>query len=214
MGQQKTLEDFFKYFPLQTTKKGVILLDPFNRPSGIYHLTEGYVRQFSISEQGKELTIHIYGPRTHFPMFWAYNLFPNRHYFQAITELQFHIVPKEAILSFFKTHPEVSIEFIKRLLTGIDGLTKRLEVNAFGDAQTKVISVLSYLAVHFGKQEGSHVHFHERFTHEQIATMTGLSREHVSLELEKLVTDRLIEFKNHRITLLDFQELTTKLPFS
>lgn len=208
------IEVFFSQFPQKELKKRIVLLDPFVRPSGIYYLHEGFVRQYSISENGKELTIHVYGPGSHFPMLWALQGAPNRHHFQTMTAVKVAVASKESVLSFFKTHPESSLEFMRRLLLGIDGLTKRLEVNAFGSAYVKVISVLVYLSNHFGVKKGLSVVFQRQFTHEEIATISGLTREHVSLELEKLQEQKLITITNHQITILKNDTLISQLPFN
>lgn len=207
-------DDFFRSFPLHSIKKGIVLFDPFQRPSGLYYLIEGYVRQYSLSEEGKELTIHIYTPHTQFPLFWLLAAHANRFYFQTMTPIICTIIPRKQALEFFEKNPSISLEVTKNILQGMDGLIKRIELDAFHNARTKVISTLLYLGTHFGTTSGSEIRIHEHFTHEKIASLIGITREHVSLELETLQKEKRIIQQNHEIIIPNINLLTSEYHYS
>ena len=81
----------------------------------------------------------------------------------------------------------------KRLVSGISGLSKRIEILNFENAQGRIISTLTYLKKHFGSKLS--------FTHEELAALTGLSRERVSIEMKKLKDKKLISYTRSIISL-------------
>lgn len=204
-------ENFFSQFKLIRYLQGEVLFSAQDFPPGIFYLKKGFVRQYAISDEGRELTIHIYGPSSHFPMMWALNGIPNRHYFQALTDIEVFLAPKEEVKQFLSRNPQVVFEFTKRLLFGLDGLIRRIESSYFGRAYDRVISILLYLSSHFGEKKGKRVFISHKFTHNDIASMVGITREHVSLEMEKLQNKGLIKYKNRAILIPDLSLLEKEL---
>ncbi len=211
MDTQKKIESFFSQFRLIHYQSGETIFSAQDTPPGIFYIKKGFVRQYSISEQGVELTIHIYGPESHFPMMWGISNLPNRHHFQAVINTDVFLAPKDRVVEYFSTESEVAFEFYKRLLAGLDGLSRRLESITYGKAYHRVISVLIYLANHFGVKKGDKIHIRHRFTHNEIAALVGITREHVSLELEKLEKKNFIQFKDHSIVIPSITKLESEL---
>lgn len=211
---QRKIELFFSQFRLIRYQSGEMLFSAQDRPSGIFYLKRGFVRQYAISEQGAELTIHLYGPGSYFPMMWGLNVTPNRHHFQAMTGVEVFLGPKDKVAEFLGSDSTVALALSKRLLAGLDGLTRRIECMSFGKAYDRVVSVLLYLADHFGVKKGRCLILNHRFTHGDIASMVGITREHVSLEMEKLEKTGLIKYQGHSIQVPDIAKLALSGEFS
>src|ERR1700690_2389559 len=101
----KEFEEFYKQFTKRNYKKGEMLIRADDDPQGIFCLTKGYVRQYSISKTGFELTLHIIRPISYFPMVWAINGAPNVYYFEAITPVEVGRASKEWVISYIKDKP-------------------------------------------------------------------------------------------------------------
>ncbi len=211
MNTQKRIESFFSQFRLVHYQSGETLFSAQDAPPGIFYIKRGFVRQYSISEQGIELTIHMYGPESHLPMMWGLNDIPNRHHFQAVTKVEVFLAPKNQVADLFSAEPQIACEFSKRLLAGLDGLARRIENITYGKAYDRVISVILYLASHFGSRKRQQVSISHRFTHNDIAALVGITREHVSLEIEKLEKKKLIKAKDHSITIPNITKLEAEL---
>lgn len=203
------INSFFSTFKETSIKKDSMLIEADKEPQGVFYIKEGFVREFIDSESGNELTIHIYEKGAHFPMTWAVNGTQNRHYFQALTDIKVNIAPKEKVVEFLKDNPDCLFYFTAKILRGLDGLSRRIEINSFGNARSKVISILLYLAHHFGKKNNQEIILEHKFTHQDIASLTGLSRERVSLEIEKLEKAHIISYLNHAIVISNMDLLET-----
>jgi CRP/FNR family transcriptional regulator, cyclic AMP receptor protein len=90
-------------------------------------------------------------------------------------------------------------------------MAKRIEATAYGDSWARVISVLLYLARHFGEPDGEILLVKIKLTHQQIASFVGVTRERTSIELEKLQKSGLISYKSGVIKIPSVEKLEQEL---
>lgn len=208
---KKRIETFFIQFPEHQFAKGNIILHPEQHVTGASYLKSGYVRSYGISPQGIEITIHIFSPGAYFPMINILNDLPNRYYYEAMTDVTIQTAPKEQMRTFLKEEPEVLFELTSRILAGLDKMTLRIEHLAFAKAYNRLVSVLLYLVRHFGEEKDGKVELKEKFTHRDIASLAGMTRETASREWEKLQKKGLISHENQVIVVNDLQRLRDEM---
>src|SRR5664279_1858657 len=145
-------ETFYKQFTVRNYKKGEMIIRADDDPMGIFCLTKGYVRQYTISKTGFELTLHILKPISYFPMVWAINGTPNAYYFEALTPVEVGRAPRDQVVNFIKDKPTIIFELLSVLIEDYAESLTRIEHLVFSDAYRRVISVLLYIAKHFGEE--------------------------------------------------------------
>jgi len=204
-------EDFYKQFSVRNYKKGETLIRADDDPQGIFCLKKGYVRQYNISKTGYELTLHILKPTSYFPMVWAINGTPNVYFFEALTPVEVWRAPRDEVVNFIKDKPTVIFELMSELVEDYAESLTRIEHLVFSDAYRRVISVLLYIAKHFGEVNKQGIIVHHRFTQQDIATLVGVARETASNELTKLEKKGLIRQINHSIVLDSVSKLELEL---
>src|SRR4030042_6137349 len=146
----KEFEDFYSQFKPRSYKKGEIIIRSDDDPQGIFCLTKGYVRQYIISKAGIELTLQILQPISYFPMVWAINGTPNVYNFEALTDVSVGRAPRDEVVNFIKDKPKIIFELMSELLEDYAESLTRVEHLVFSDAYRRGISVLLYIAKHFG----------------------------------------------------------------
>ena len=72
----------------------------------LYFIYKGYVRLYSISESGQELTLIIFKPKDVFPIRWAV-VNGSPYYCEAITSVEVAKAPRDKFLEFSEKSPEV-----------------------------------------------------------------------------------------------------------
>ena len=87
----------------------------------------------------------------------------------------------------------------------------RIENLVFSDAYRRVISVLLYIAKHFGKPKGNSVIVAHRFTQHDIATLVGVARETASNEMVKLEKKGLVKYIDHSMLFESIKKLNLEL---
>jgi CRP/FNR family transcriptional regulator len=207
----KEFEAFYKQFKIRNYKKGETLIRADDDPQGIFCLTKGYIRQYTISKTGFELTLHILKPISYFPMVWAVNGTPNVYYFEALTPVEVGRAPRDQVVNFIKDKPAVIFELLSELIEDYAESLTRIEHLVFSDAYRRVISVLLYIAEHFGEKRGQGMIINHRFTQQDIATLVGVARETASLELVKLEKKGLIKYIDHSILFESIKKLELEL---
>lgn len=207
----KVFEDFFAQFQLRLYKQGETVIRSDDDPQGFFCLTKGYVRQYTISRTGEELTLHILQPISYFPMVWAFNDTPNAYFYEALTPVEIGRAPRDQVLEFIKDKPDLLFELMKELLDRYEESLTRIEHLVFSDAYRRVISVLLYIAQYFGKKSGSKIVVNHRFTHQDISTLVGVARETVSIEMGKLAEKKLVEFVDRAMIFSNIIKLEQEL---
>ena len=207
----KEFETFYKQFTLRNYKKGEMLIRADDDPQGIFCLKKGYVRQYTISKTGFELTLHILKPFSYFPMVWAINGTPNVYYFEALTPVEVGRAPRDQVVNFIKDKPTIIFELMSELLEDYAETLTRVEHLVFSDAYRRVISILLYIAKHFGEKHGNGIIVRHRFTQQDIATLVGIARETASNEMVKLEKKGLIKRIEHALLFDSIKKLTSEL---
>lgn len=176
-------------------------------PAGVFYLKKGFVRRYTISEEGEELTLIIFKPGDFFPVMWAIKNIPNNEYLEAMTEVEVQRVPRESFLAFLKQYPEVGFEVLGNIVTRLDGILERIKYLVFGNADQKVASILVICGERFGEKKGRTVLIKLALTHQDIASLIGLTRETTSIEIKKLERDGLISHQGRFILIKNMTKL-------
>ena len=202
MGEDEIKKFFEKHLKLSFSKKDVIIRAE-EEPSGVYYLVRGNIRMYSITEDGKELTLNILKPGTYFPAIWAFTDIENDYYFEAINTCEVYKAPKLKLTKFVEENPAVLSDISRRLLRGMNSLIVRVQGLLQEDSYTKVQSVLSYLSGRFGKSDGDgRIIIDLPVTHADIANLGFMARETASIELGKMQKKGIIDYKRKVIRII------------
>lgn len=201
------LNRFFSKFKKISYKKGETILHADEEPRGVFYLTKGYTRIYSLSKNSQELTLIIFKPEDFYPLMWAINNTPNTYYVEAMTPVEFWQAPKEEFIKFIKNNNDVFFELTSRILTRLGGILTRMEYVMFGNAQNKVTSIILICAERFGEKREDGIFIKIPLTHQDLANLIGLTRETVSIEMKKLQRGGLIDYKSKYISIRNAQKL-------
>lgn len=212
-GIQKKLLTFFSKYTVKQYKKGEVLIRQLENPEGLFLLTKGIVRMYSVSEDGEELELNVFKPYSFFPVGWLINSTQNRYYFDAITDAEVYIAPKPQALAFLHQEHEIVFDLLSRMYKGLDGYFMRVGTLLTGAAYYKTIAEIMISARRFG-ESGRGNTFHVKLTHHQIASRTGLSRETVTREIRKLQKKGIVSYEGEQLTIIDISTLEEELSSS
>lgn len=200
----KKVADFFQQFKSQVYKKGEILIRADDNPAGIFYLTEGAVKLYVISNKGDELVLNIFKPVSFFPMNWAINGTQNIYYYEAMTPVLVRKAPKEQVVAFIRSNPDVLFDLMSRIYRGLDGMLMRMSYLMLGNAHARLITELLIQAKRFGKKGEQQNSFVLHVSEKDLAAQAGMTRETVSREMKVLKEKGLIAFEKNKLTIHDF----------
>lgn len=202
---------FSKGQPLAFGKGDVIL---GNEPAlnGVYYINSGYVKIYSISDNGDQYIHIIYGPRDIFPLVWAYlDIQPDSLYYEAISDCVVWRLSREWFTEFATHNIKLSYALSRQLAYQFQVFSDRVDNLEYKKASERVAYRLLFLASRFGTREDGTITIDAPITHEIVANTINLARESVSREIEKLEEQHIIEQFDHRIRILDVPALVGQL---
>lgn len=204
------LEEFFSHYTTVRYDKGERILREYDSPTGVFYIKKGVVRIYLISEEGNELTALLHSPQSILPLRWAITGLANIYNYQAMNAVEMYRAPREAFQEFLKKNPDVCYHVSEQLVQDCSALIYRMQHIVFGNAHSKVASVVLTAAKRFSAQNNSSegVTVEVPFTHQQIADSAGITRETASLEMKKLKEEGLISYKGRSLIVHDMEALT------
>jgi len=204
------IEQFFSKYPRRSYPKGQILVFADESPDHIFYLVKGKVRKYDVSYRGDEVVVNVFKPLTFFPMSWVINRTPNKYFYKTEEETELQIVPADEALEFVKANPDVLLDLLSRMYEGMEGLLGKMVQLMSGTAKSRLIYELIMGCRRFGLQQkdGSY----QLSTSEvDIAARSGLSRETVSREMQKIKEQGLVSVGHSGIVVNDAPALEAAL---
>jgi CRP-like cAMP-binding protein len=208
---REKITNFLKDFKEQKYNKKEIIIKPDDEPEVVYCILEGAVRMYAVSANGEELVINTFKPFAYFPMGWVLNDIVPRHYYEAMDPVVLKKVSKTAFLEFIQANPEVLMELTKRIYYGLEGYFTRMEYLMSGNASARLITELLILGKRFGVTGNNETVVSLKLTEKDLAALTGITRETVSRELNKLKIKGLVSLNKNILTVSDMGLLEREL---
>lgn len=98
---------------------------------------------------------------------------------------------------------QLSLKIYKLIGFRIKKLERRIESLVFKDAKTRIVDFIKELAHEKGKKVGFETMIKNNYTHQDIANLTGTSRQTVTTILNELKEQNLINFDRRRFLIRD-----------
>lgn len=186
------LADLFKSGRQFSYERGDSIIRAGDTPSGIYYLESGWVRVYTLCDNGESNIIMCLFPGEVFPLAWALTGLVRDASFAALAPTTLRRVSKEFFLTQLDKKPVFARAALAMLSTHLVRLTDELENLHFRSARERVAYRLLSLADHFGKPYQEGVLLTIRISNEYIARSTNMTRETASREIGRLTQKRLI----------------------
>jgi len=190
--------------------KGGFIVTQNEKSTSMYLLVKGRVKVSLASPDGKELALAYLEAPTHFGEMSLVDKGPHSADIIAMTDVEVLALDAHDLTRAIQIQPQFALSLIATLSTRLRGTITRLEDMAFRDARHRVIRVLINVATATYESRGIPVI--EGFTHYEIATLAGTSRETASRVISSLAKEGAIATKGRRIVvdLLRVQELVSE----
>jgi len=202
------IEDFFRRFPEHEVSAGEEVLGPVDTLNHIVYLQSGFVRSYVIYPDGRELTLNIFKPGSSFPIPTFLSGKPNLYYFDAITKATIRRAPSAEFKNHISGKTVILMDLLRRLSLGLEGFVLRTHFLLHSDSRQKVASAIYLLFRRFGSPlKAGRYTIDLPQTHQDIANLSGVTRETASLEIGHLEKKKIISRARQITTILNLPEL-------
>lgn len=200
------VSEFFQDYPLVRFGKGQSILRPGDEVAKILHLTEGRVIEYDISPAGNTVIINTFKPGAFFPMSSALNDQKSEYFFDADSPVAARAAPAAHVVEFLEANPEVTLDLLRRVYRGTDGILRRMAHLMGGTAKSRLIYELINAAHRYGEAQPDGA-LRISLSESDIAKRSGLSRETVSRMIAELKSSRLVSVHRSGIEIPQLADL-------
>lgn len=180
-----------------------------NEPSThIYLITNGRVKIGSYTEDGKEILKAILGRGEIFGEMAIAGEERRADFAQAL-DANTSVCPMTVagLQELMKENQALSLRIFKLMGLRLRRVERKLESLVFKDARSRVVDFIREMAEERGQKVGYEMLIKTKFTHKDIASLTGTSRQTVTTILNELKTLNVINFDRRRILVRDMAKL-------
>ena len=210
-GDKKLIANFFAQLRPLRYKKGEIILRPDNLNPGVNFLEKGYIKVYSITEEGNEKLHIIFKPGSLFPLIWVFKNIIRDVYYEAIGEVVLKKSTKEDFVDFIKGDHGAALELVYKMTTTLEAYADRIDELEYIKSYPRIVSSLITFSKHFGKRIGKGILLDVPLTQRDIASSANMTRETASREIELLIKKKIITYRGHSIVIRDMSKLRKEL---
>jgi len=203
------IEEFYSKYPAREWQAGQILVQAHDHPQGVYFISSGGVRQYTIDHRGGEIVVNTFHNPSFFPMSWALNDTQNEYYFETIVDSTLVCAPQAEVLAFIEDNPDVAFDLLHRVYTGLDGLLMRMVHLMSSSAYVRVLYELVIQTKRLKDTKSHNISL--PIKEFELGTYCGLTPETVSREFKKLKQRKLVQVNNNEIIIVDLDLLAAEL---
>lgn len=189
-------------------RKGEFIYFPNEPSSHLYLIAEGRVKIGSYTEDGKEILKAILGAGEIFGELSIAGEERRSDFAQALDPTT-TVCPMtiDDMQELMKENQALSLRIFKLMGLRLKRVERKLELLVFKDARSRVIDFIREMAEEMGQKVGYEMLIKTKFTHKDIASLTGTSRQTVTTILNDLKAQNIINFDRRRILVRDMVKL-------
>jgi CRP/FNR family transcriptional regulator len=181
----KELHQIMAHIILRDFKKNQTILHEEDTSQFMYIIINGKVKVTRVGRDGKEAILSMHGSGE---FFGEVALIDGRTAPAAVLALEnsnVATISKEHFFSLLYTQKKVLENLLKILCSRLREAWRKIEMLTFNDASQRLKMLLNILAETYGERTPKGTVLHVRLIHQDMADMTGLTRETVTRVLDK-----------------------------
>lgn len=194
-----------------TYERGDMIIRAGDLPSGVYYIASGWVKLYSICNDGELNIIMTLFPGDIFPLTWAVTGTLRDFNFAALDTTNVLRIPREQLARAMQADRSVARAALGMLAQHSIRLTDEIENLHYSSARERVAFRLISLAGRFGKLNHGQITIDARISNEYVARSTNMTRETVSRQITRLTEKNLIRNVDGCIVIPDLPALKNEV---
>lgn len=193
---------------MRSAEKGQYIYFPEEPSSSLYFLKEGRVKIGSYSDDGKENILAILKPGEVFGELALTGEGKRNEFAQALDpDVMICAMSMKDMEELMEMKPGLGVKITKLMGFRLKKMERRVNDLIFKDVRTRIIDLIREMAVEDGKPVGDEVLIKHNLTHQDMANLTGTSRQTVTQVLNELKDKGVIYMERKKILVHDMSKL-------
>lgn len=192
---------------MRTVKKGEFIYFPNDVSNKIYFIEMGRVKIGAYSDDGREIIKAVLQSGELFGELGLIGEEKRVDFAQAMESTKLCIMPVNSMKMLMEKSQFFALQITQLLGNKLLRTERRLESLVFKDARSRIIEFLYDLTKENGRRIGYEWLVNKFFTHQEIANLTGTSRQTVTTILNELREENYIYFDRKKLLVRDLKKL-------
>lgn len=188
------LQSYFAQLPVKKYSKGEVIIQQGASPQCAYAVKRGIIKIYNLTVNGEEKSITYSLANEIFPVCWIFSKTKQAlFYYQAYTDCELYVLNKESFEHHLRFNPRFTRALLDKQMNWY--VNSVLQINALEQtkASNKLLHTFRNLCLRFGKDVRTDLVVIEiPLTQQELANLTGLTRETAAAELKKLKQQKVI----------------------
>ena len=199
---QQELEALSDVAFTRTFSKDNVIILAEEEGDTLFILKKGQVKVSIVSEEGREVILSLLGPGSVFGELSLLDGKPRSANVVAIEETELLMLRRVDFLQLIYKTPQIATALLAELATRMRKTDRQIEGLALLDVTSRISDTLLQLATEQGAETTDGVTIESRPTQQELANMSGTTRETVSRVLKRLEGQGYINRNGRKITIL------------
>ena len=199
---QQELEALSDVTFTRTFSKDNVIILAEEEGDTLFILKNGQVKVSIVSEEGREVILSLLGPGSVFGELSLLDGKPRSANVVATEETDLLMLRRADFLQLIYKTPQIATALLAELATRMRKTDRQIEGLALLDVTSRISDTLLQLATEQGAETTDGVTIESRPTHQELANMSGTTRETVSRVLKRLEGQGYINRNGRKITIL------------
>ncbi len=199
---QQELEALSDVTFTRTFSKDNVIILAEEEGDTLFILKNGQVKVSIVSEEGREVILSLLGPGSVFGELSLLDGKPRSANVVATEETDLLMLRRSDFLQLIYKTPQIATALLAELATRMRKTDRQIEGLALLDVTSRISDTLLQLATEQGAETADGVTIESRPTHQELANMSGTTRETVSRVLKRLEGQGYINRNGRKITIL------------
>ncbi len=199
---QQELEALSDVTFTRTFSKDNVIILAEEEGDTLFILKKGQVKVSIVSEEGREVILSLLGPGSVFGELSLLDGKPRSANVVATEETDLLMLRRSDFLQLIYKTPQIATALLAELATRMRKTDRQIEGLALLDVTSRISDTLLQLATEQGAETADGVTIESRPTHQELANMSGTTRETVSRVLKRLEGQGYINRNGRKITIL------------
>ncbi len=195
--------------PMKTYAAGDLLFSPHQPTETLFILKKGRVRIFRVAPDGRALTTALITPGTVFGEMMLLGQQMHDNFAEALDDVVVCVMSRADVYRFLLSDPRIAARISEILGRRVAELERRLTDTVFKSVPERIAGMLCLLAAEQQRHPLSRG-VQIALTHEQIAALTGTSRETTTKVLGEYAERGLLRLGRGKVTILDLDAVAAE----
>lgn len=196
-------EDVLALAARRTYRKNEFVIKSGQILDHLYYLRNGELKTLAVGSDGQQKTLWFLAAGSVFGETPLFNRKPCAYLFQAVTDCEIYLFPRELLTELLTNRPSLAQTLITTLTRKVHILSCQIEDSLFCKPVIRVAKLI-YLLYQTKQKAGNES---LPVTQEDIAAVLGLHRVTVNQSVRAMKLDGILDIKNHHIVVKSVEKL-------